>query len=406
VVGDALEALVGEEPADEAVAAALSTVPAAEVDDVLRMLVRKHRAAALPLLRRCLTGRPDWAIAAAGALAGLPLAEAAAALAAAEAAAPTKAVRTAVRRALYRLRQAGVAPPPPPAEPRPAPASPVPRQAWVSAIDGTGARGVWVVLEGALGERTLLSGIPHESEGLLDFAGGPIAKRRLDERLRAIRAESPLPWVEVDPEWALHLLAEAAQRQSAAGAPLPGDLARWRATLQPWTAGGEPPIYRRIPAEAVGADAGLVERGAALLALPELAGWFLDPPTVQSEALELLQAKESRLVVTDQIKEERRVALIERVIDARFDAETRQLWQRRLEEDAWVFLETGRPDDARMAIATALALADAERPARRIPFVRALVERSLEVAGEVALGRVPAEQVRRTPRLRRAAPVA
>jgi hypothetical protein len=406
MVGDALEALVGENPGDDAVAAALSTVPAAEVPDVLRILVKKHRAAALPLLRRGLTGRPDWAIAAAGALAGLAVPEAAAVLAAAEPTAPTKAVRTAIRRALYRLRQAGVSPPPPPAAPRPAAGAPVPQQAWVSAIDGTGARGCWIVLEGAFGERTLLSGILHDTEGILDFAGGPIARKRLDERLRGIRAESPLPWVDVPADWALHLLAEASQRLAAAGGAPPGDLARWRATLQPWTAAGEPPAYGRIPADAVRADPGLVERSAALLAVPELAGWFLDPLAVQTEALELLQAKESRLVVTDQVKEERRAALLDRVIETQFDAAARRLWQRRLEEEAWVFLETGRPDEARQALAVALALADDDLPARRIPFVRALVERSLEVAGEVALGRLPAEQVRRTPRPRRAAPVA
>ena len=51
-----------------------------------------------------------------------------------------------------------------------------------------------------------------------------------------------------------------------------------------------------------------------------------------------------------------------------------------------------------MAAAVARAFADPTRDPRHLPFARALVERSLEVAGEVALGRVPAESVRRTPR--------
>jgi len=146
-----------------------------------------------------------------------------------------------------------------------------------------------------------------------------------------------------------------------------------------------------------GRSAPLLETSAGLLELPELAGWFLDPPSVQSEALELLQAKESRLVVSDQVKAERQAALIDRTIEAQFDAHARRLWQRRLEEQAFVLDETGRRDAARQALAVALALADPERLVRRIPFVRALVERSLEVAGEVALGRLPADQVRRVP---------
>jgi hypothetical protein len=164
-----------------------------------------------------------------------------------------------------------------------------------------------------------------------------------------------------------------------------------------------PPIYDRIAPSAVAADAALAERSTELLTLAELAGWFLDPGSVHAEALELLQAKESRLVVSDQVKEERRQALIDRVIEAHFGPEARRLWQRRLEEEAWVLLETGRPVEARLAVAAAVALSDAERLARRIPFVRALVAKSLEVAGEVALGRVSAEEVSRVPRPPRAA---
>ncbi|HEV8673156.1 MAG TPA: hypothetical protein VGX21_03855 [Methylomirabilota bacterium] len=405
MVAALLEALVGEDPGDEALAAALTTIPSAELADALRLLARQHGLTALPLLRRCLAARPDWAIAAAHALATLPDAASAAALAAAEPQASSKAVRTAIRRALYRLRQAGVTPPAGPAPARPAPAAPVPREAWASALDGTGSRGCWVVLEGPLGERTLLSAIVNDTVGLLDFAAGPIAKKRLEERLRAIRGESALPWVGLPPGWALHLLAEAAGRLEAAGTPLPGNLARWRSTLPP-PVEATPPVYDHIPARSVADDPSLLERSAELLALPELAGWFLDPPAVQAEALELLQAKESRLVVSDQVKAERRAAVIEGVIEAQFGPEARQRWQRRLEEQAWILLETGRAAAARLAVAAARALADPARPAHRIPFVRALVERSLEVAGEVALGRVPAEQVRRIPRPPRAAPVA
>ena len=403
MVGAALEALVGQEPSAEAVAAALTTVPAAELPDALRLLARKHGSAGVPLLRRCLHARPDWAIAAAEALATVPARAAADALAEAERGSPPKAVRTAVRRALYRLRQAGVAPVPEPPAPRRAPAAPVPRQAWVSAVDGTGSRGCWLVLEGPFGERTLLSAALNDVTGILEFAGGPIAKKRLDERLRAIRAESPLPWVEAPPGWAVHLLGEASRRHTEAGTPLPGELARWLPLLEGASAAGPPPIYARIPPATVAEDPALLETSAGLLELPELAGWFLDPPSVQSEALELLQAKESRLVVSDQVKAERQAALIDRTIEAQFDAHARRLWQRRLEEQAFVLDETGRRDAARQALAVALALADPERLVRRIPFVRALVERSLEVAGEVALGRLPADQVRRVPPAQHAA---
>jgi hypothetical protein len=396
MVETALEALVGGAPADEAVDAAVATIPAADLPEALRRLARQHGAAALPLLRRCLERRAEWAIAAAGALATLPLAESADALRAIEGRADSKAVRTAARRALYRLRQAGVSPaapaPPPAAGPRARPA-----QAWMSAVDGTGSRGVWLALEGPYGERTLLAAIVSDERGVLDFSAGPVAKRRLDERLAALRAESALPWVAAPAAWAWSVLAEGARGAREAAGQAPRELERWLERLGP-PAPAAAPVHARLPPAAAD-DPALLERSAELLARPELAGWFLDPGRLTSEALEWLQARESRLVVTEQIKAERLAALVERTAEQHLDAAARARWARRLEEQAYVLLELGQPTEAAMAVAVARALGDPDRPAWRIPFVRALVERSLEVAGEVATGRLPAGDASRAPRL-------
>ena len=53
-------------------------------------------------------------------------------------------------------------------------------------------------------------------------------------------------------------------------------------------------------------------------------------------------------------------------------------------------------------MAVARALADPAAALGRIPFLRALVERSLEIAGEVATGRLSAETASRVPRARAA----
>ena len=145
-------------------------------------------------------------------------------------------------------------------------------------------------------------------------------------------------------------------------------------------------------------ERGLLERSAALLTLPEFTGWFLDPVSLASDALEWLQAQESRLVVSDQIKAERLAALVDRVIESRFDDATRRRWQARLEDQAYVLLALGRAPDAAMAVAVARALADPDTAPWRIPFFRALGERSLQIAGEVATGRVSASAASRAPR--------
>jgi hypothetical protein len=398
MVGAPLEALVGGEPADEAIEAALATIPAGELEAALRWLARQHGAAAVPILSRCLAGRPERAVAAAQALGALPVSESADALEAAEARTATKAVRTAARRALYRLRQAGV----PRRAPAPLPATPrvTLGEAWVSAVDGTGGRGLWLTLAGPYGERTLLAAMLSDETGLVDFSAGAVAKKRVEQRLRGVRAESPLPWVAVPASWAWATLVAAAARAQATGRPVPADLARWIERLGAPAA--EPaPIHARLPATAA-EDPALLERSATLLTLPELAGWFLDPASVASEAVEWLQAHESRLVVSDQIKAERLAALVDRVIEVRFDEAARRLWQARLEDQAYVLLALGHATEAAMAVAVARALAERESPLRGVPFVRALAERSLQIAGEVATGRLSAEAASRAPRARAA----
>src|SRR5947199_387764 len=152
---------------------------------------------------------------------------------------------------------------------------------------------------------------------------------------------------------------------------------------------GPPPI----PA----ADPALADRSLELLGLPEMAGWFLDPESVQSDALEVQEARESRLVVSDQIKAERQEAILGRVIEREFTPEGRRRWGRRFAEMAWIFDATDRGEHAAIAAAAAAVFAESEASFARHPIVRALAQRALELASEVAAGRLRAADVSRKP---------
>ena len=109
---------------------------------------------------------------------------------------------------------------PPPAAPPPAPTPRVALgDAWASAVDGTGGRGLWLTLAGPYGERTLLAAVLSDETGLIDFSSGAIPKKRVEERLHALRAESPLPWVAVPARWAWATLVAAAERATRRGRP-------------------------------------------------------------------------------------------------------------------------------------------------------------------------------------------
>ena len=362
---------------------------AADLDEALRALTRRHGAAAVPLLER--------------------LAEAAS----------DKEQRRAVRRALYRLEQSGQRPARAPAA---TPARPVvareaehPVRAWLSGIDGSGSRAAWILFEGGLGGGLrLCSLILNDEAGIMDAAGGPIARKRLEAELRGLRESQKLPWVEVDGARACGLVVDALTLHERLGTVPPPEFARWRksfgsstvsssssfssAGAQKWPPhsphGGQPSSGQPSGAAV---DAAVLERSASLLELAELGGWFVDPARVATDALALLQARESRLVVSDQTKAEREAAIIDGVIEAHFPAAVRLRWADRLREMADIFGMTGRADEATLAHAVAAALADADRPPATIPFVRALVARGLEMAAEVALGRARLDEVSRAP---------
>ena len=300
-------------------------------------------------------------------------------------------VRRVARRALYRLAQKGVTPPPRAA------ARPVvgrraerPARAWLSGIDGTGSRAVWIVFEGGFGGTALCSLILNDTVGILEVAGGEITRKRLDTELAALRANQKLPWIEVAPPRAVAAVHAALALHASLGTTPPAGFARW----QPAFEHAEAEATRRT---ATPADPTLLDRVSELLGLPELASWFVDPESVQSESLELLQTRESRLVVSDRIKAEREAAIVERIVEREFTAEVRQRWARRLEEMAFVFAVTDRPEPAAIAAAAAAALRDLARDVRGQPFPAGLARRGMELAGEVAAGRLSAADVSRRP---------
>jgi hypothetical protein len=341
---------------------ALAEVPESIADAALRDFAQAHGAAALPVIT---------------AIAEDPTA---------------RAVRRVARRALYRLSQQGVAAPPPPARrPMVEHRAERPARAWLSGVDGTGSRAAWILFDGGFGGAALCSLIVNDTVGILEVAGGEITKKRLETELAALRANQKLPWIEVAPPRAVAAVREALAVHRRLGTTPPAGFVRWQSAFETAPA-SDARAFPPTPA-----DPALLERASELVGLPELASWFIDPESVQSESLELFQTRESRLVVSDQIKAEREVAIVERIVEREFTPEVRERWAHRLEEMAFVFAATDRPERAAIAAAAATALRDPTHDVRRQPFPAALARRAIELAGEVAAGRLSAADVSRRP---------
>ena len=348
----------------------LTAVSTEVLEAELRELARQHGAAAAPLLQRLADG------------------------------AAVKSVRKSARRALYRLQQAGVA-----AEPRTRTGPLIRREperataAWLSGIDGSGSRAGWIVFEGGLGGGLrLCSLILNDEAGILEAAGGPVTRKRLETEQRALRESQKLPWLATAPERAQALVAEALALHAAARTAPPPEFARWRALFPPRPA-PDPLLADAAPPAA--ADPAPLEHGGLLLELPELGGWFADPAALREDAVALLERATAGSWSRSRSRPSARRPSWTPPIAKVFTGEARRRWARRLGEMALVFDATDQPPSAAAARAAAAALADGERRAEAIPFARALVMRGLEVAGEVTLGRARLEDVSRAPAPRR-----
>jgi hypothetical protein len=339
----------------------LAAIPASELDGLLRDLIRQRQAAALPLVT-ALAARAGGA------------------------------ARRAARRALYRLEQSGVATTPPPSSPA-APRSPERAvRAWMSGIDGSGSRAAWVVFADRYGGLELCSVIINDVAGIMEAAGGAIARKRLERELAGLRESQKLPWVEFPADEVVARIAEALALHERLGTAPPAAFARWQRRF-PTHASAEHTIA------APASDPVLAEHAGELLDLPELAGWFLDPEAVQPDAMRLMEARESRLVVSDQIRAEREEAILTEAVDRELPADARNRWARRLLEMARIFDATERPRPGALARAAAAELLDHQRAPHHVPFARALARRALEIATEVSSGRLSASDVSRQPRL-------
>jgi hypothetical protein len=297
----------------------------------------------------------------------------------------SKDLQKTIRRALYRLKTMGVdtANLPPP-EPRKSvlevPKLPV-VAALASQIDFAGNRALYIARRRPFSGLVLVTLIINDQRGILDGHALPITKKELTGILAEIQADDRFTHIDLPPTYAQQLVEEGYQRNLATGTPLPRDFQAMRDLIgTPETRWEQPPIYHLINPEEIRGQLGLVSLSTQLLDLKEFQGWSLPPETVQKYRDEVQRAAESPIIVSPALQQERVVEMQKRTLREIFDAEHISRYRRRLEEMAYLLWQTKRPDEARRALASALALQEEKTDAAEHPFLRALFTRSVELA--------------------------
>lgn len=288
-----------------------------------------------------------------------------------------KLVRKEVKRALYRLQQRGVALP---AE-APAASAPVlgPQlEGYLSAVDGRGDQLVWLV-------RPLPGGIAHllavinDPEGMREIDLNRTTRKALKEARQELEAKHELRLVEADWRYCDFLMDRAFRWAQQRGNRIEGDYPGLRGQVARTPAATDLPplIFSRLDADSIRNDPALLRESPALFEEKEFRTWVLDPDTLQPYIAEIMQAKDSPIVLSPAQRQERFQTTVTRAVEDLFTGERQQSWARRLYEMAYFFAVTRREPSARRACAVALALQESAHGGREIPLCEQLVRGSL-----------------------------
>jgi hypothetical protein len=236
-------------------------------------------------------------------------------------------VAKAARRALYRLRSAGVAIPPPErvaarslpaAKPEPDPALP----AFVSLPDGSGQRGA-LLARPMKGGVELVEALVSDELGLLALSRAELSRGGWRKFLRSAELERLLPLAFDE---ARAVLSEAVRCNLTTRTPIPADADVALRHLGVEATDSEPPP---LP-EPEDGDAALAVESGSLHAEPEVAAWLPPEAELRRLALRIDELRTSPLALT---QEQQTEALWERIhgqAEEFFSPERMRLYARRL----------------------------------------------------------------------------
>lgn len=223
-----------------------------------------------------------------------------------------------------------------------------------------------------------LIGILNDIKGLIEFGGRNFSKKGFTEFFENIQKGSPTPMVEIDPPYAAFLFLEAYQLSIRNGNPLKS-FSQFKDEIEKIKKDyNKPLVYYYLNADEIGKNTYLLAKERELLEKEIFKDWYLDDDLIQPYVKEVIDAKESRIVLNKMQREERLLGIYERALLEIFSDDKRFIFKRRLEETAYFLIKLGREEDAKIALAIAIEL---EKPLNRFQpnhFLLRLIIRSVE----------------------------
>ena len=292
-----------------------------------------------------------------------------------------KKVRKIIKRSLYRLKSKGIAVEEilsDKVKPILRPLQADPQEGFASGIDFLGHRLLWLIIPHPGRGLTVMHGIVSDREGIVDFSQEEMTRKGLRSFFEEFKEKNPFPIVEIEPSYVAFLFTQAYALNLEKKGNSPQDYLRAKSEIEnikkDYT---KPFIYSYLQIDEIAGDDRLLRKGGDLLKADLFSSWRIEEEQIQPYADEVWEAEESKIVLDPAQKEVRFQGIYQKALTELFSGDRKFLYQRRLEETAYVLLKLGREEEAKISLSVAM---DLEKPLNAIqpnPFLFQLVTKSI-----------------------------
>lgn len=287
-----------------------------------------------------------------------------------------------IKKTLYRLKNKGIVcepAEPPAAVPahREEVALPTPA-AYATAIDPLGERLILAIKPKNDQELTILQFLVSDQKGIHDLIASVTTPADFEQYLTKMSTTKDITMVKLDLDYCHLLIKESSRKNHLSGTAIPPGYFLWKKFFSSYdTSLEKPPIYALVNTGAVPSDPSLLRRSEELTEKYSFTFWMIEWKLLINAYREIHDLENSLLVLTKEQKASRIRDIVQKTARLFFDDTNRLLFQRRLEESAYILWKTDKHEDAKSAFAAALAFAPGGLPSDRHPFALKTVEVNL-----------------------------
>ena len=294
---------------------------------------------------------------------------------------PDKKVRKMIKRSLYRLKSKGIVVEEVSYGPERSILRPLQgesKEGFASGIDFMGYRVLWLILPHPGRGVGVLHGVVSDQEGIVDFSQEEMARKQFRTFFKEVKEKNPFPIVEIEPSYVAYLFAQSYQSNlEKKGAP-PQSYLQAKSEIEKIKKDyAKPLIYSYLQAEDIAGDDRLFGKGADLLNADVFSSWRIEEERIGPYAEEVREAEESKIVLHPGQKEMRFQGIYQKALTELFSGQGRFLYQRRLEEMAYVLFKLGKEEEAKISLSVAMDLEKPLNPIQPSPFLFQLVTKSI-----------------------------